>query len=207
MKPRSSESRWSRSAIPIPILTIPDGKQGTQEYQLALQALKKYVSHQCNYLTKPEGYDLELKSNPFDAQKIREIIDGENREMVNAALANFLELGQSGSGSYALSFDLSDFFLKGLEFIAGEICDTINTQLIPDLLDLNFSHDEINVELTCSGISDKAGKELADVLSILSRAKVIEPDEKLEESIRKRFGLPDKDEDTMFEDKIDNRAV
>ena len=193
-------------AIPIPTLKIPAGKQNSKEYKLALAALQKYVSHQCNYITVPEGWDLELKTNPFDASKIREVINEENVEIVNAALANFLELGQSGSGSYALSFDLSDFFLGGLEFVAETIAEKINRVLIPNLINLNFVDQEPLVELKVSGISDKAGEEFAKIISGLVKAGVLTADDRLEDSIRKRMGLPERDESSAREMQANSSA-
>lgn len=185
-------------AIPIPILDVPSGEENSAQYRKALEALKKYVSHQCNYLTKPKGWDLTLTPNPFDAEKVRDVINAENVEMVNAALANFLELGQSGSGSYSLSFDLSDFFLGGLEYIADQICETINGQLIPELIAMNFGGAP-KVKLQCSGISDRAGEELSKVLLNLTQAGILKSDDRLEESLRKRFGLPDREESTTIQ--------
>lgn len=186
-------------AIPIPILEIPEGKQGSTEHKTALAAMKKYVSHQCNYLTVPFGWNLTLNNNPFDASKIREVINDENVEIVNAALANFLELGQSGSGSYALSFDLSDFFLGGLEYVAEQIAETINLQLIPNLIALNFPDQKCLVELQASGISDRAGEELSKIILNLVNAGAIKSDDRLEDNLRKRFGLPERDQATTRE--------
>lgn len=186
-------------AIPIPILEIPEGKQGSKEHKTALGSLKKYVSHQCNYLTIPFGWKLELKANPFDASKIRDVINQENVEIVNAALANFLDLGQSGSGSYALSFDLSDFFLGGLEYVAEQICETINQKLIPLMIDLNFPDQKCMVELTCSGISDRAGEELSKVILNLVNAGALKPDDRMEENLRKRYKLTEMDAKTSRE--------
>ena len=183
-------------AIPIPILKVPEGKQGSKEYKKALDSMKRYVSHQCNYLTIPYGWELELKNNPFDASKVREVVDKENIEIVNAALANFLELGQSGSGSYALSFDLSDFFLGGLEYVAEQICETINQQLIPALIKLNFPDQDTLVQLECSGISDRAGEEFSKIILNLVNAGAIKPDDRLEEHLRKRYRMPERDETT-----------
>lgn len=186
-------------AIPIPILEIPEGKQNSKEYKAALRAMKKYVSHQCNYLTVPFGWKITLQNNPFDASKIREVINAENVEIVNAALANFLELGQSGSGSYALSFDLSDFFLGGLEYVAEQIAETINLVLIPNLIALNFPDQKPMVELKVSGISDRAGEEFSKIIMNLINSGAIKADDRLEEHLRKRYGLPEQDETTSRE--------
>lgn len=183
-------------AIPIPTLEVPAGKEQSEEYKRAKDSLRAYVSNRCNYLTVPAGWKLDLTTNTFDAQKIRDVIDGENVEIVNAALANFLELGQSGSGSYSLGTDLSDFFLGGLEYVADQITETINRTLIPTLVKLNFPDGKVRVQLKHSGIRDKAGKELADVVTGLVREGVIESDDRLERSLRKRFNLPEKDKES-----------
>jgi len=181
-------------AIPIPTLSVPAGKEQSQEYKKAKQALQSYVSHRCNYLMIPAGWDLDLTTNTFDAEKIRKVINDENVEIVNAALANFLELGQSGSGSYALGTDLSDFFLGGLEYIADQITDVINNVLIPKLVKLNFPDGIVRCELRHSGIRDKAGEELSKIVTELTNAGVIIADDRLEESMRKRFKLPEREE-------------
>lgn len=180
-------------AMGIPTLEIPSGQENTEQYQKALDALRKYVSGKAAYLTRPKGWELTITANPFDAQKIRAVVNEENVEIVNSALANFLELGQSGSGSYSLSFDLSDFFLGGLEHVAGIICEEVNQGLIKDLVMMNFGTSPM-VELKCSGISDKAGEELSKVIFNLTQVGHLTPDDKLEDSLRKRFGLPNRDE-------------
>ena len=183
-------------AIPIPVLEVPEGKQNSTEYKKAKESLKRYVSHQCNYIIVPFGWNMKLTTNSFDASKIREVINDENVEIVNSALANFLELGQSGSGSYSLSFDLSDFFLGGLEYVAEQIAETFNQKLIPDLIKLNFPSGKCLVELSAKGISDRAGEELAKIVDMLVKSNVITADDRLEESLRRRFGLPERDETT-----------
>lgn len=183
-------------AIPTPILTVPEGKETSPEYSVAVNVMKKYITHEQQFITKPSDWGIDfLKNDGFDASKIRASIDKENTEMVNAFLANFLDLGQSGSGSYALSFDLSDFFLSSIEHIALLICEEINRCLIPRMVKLNFGPQQEYPRLTVSGITDKAGKEFSEIMKNLIEAKVIIPDDRLEESIRDRYGLPYKSEE------------
>ena len=178
-------------AVPTPILTVPDGLEGTDQFNQGVNVLKRYLTHEQNYITKPEGWELELSLNSFDPSRIQGSVDAENTEMVNAFMANFLQLGQSGSGSYALSFDLSDFFLGGIEHIAELVCEVFNDGPIKELIDLNWGPQENYPKLFCSGISDKAGKELADTLKVLADGNFIKPDDKLEKHIRNRYNLPE----------------
>ena len=175
--------------MPTPIATIPQGKQASTQYSKLITALEKYTTHQSNYLIKPEGFDIDLRTNTYDPSKVETSIDNEDKRMVKAFLANFLELGMSGTGAYALSNDLSDFFLTGLQFLADEIAMQINKNLIPQLVKMNFGPRDKYPKLKFSGISDKAGKELSEILSILSNAQVITPDDNLEKHMRKRLGI------------------
>jgi len=178
-------------AVPTPTVEVPIGKDGTEEYANLIQTLEAYVNHESNYLIHPQGWNITLNNNTYDPQKVEVSIDNEDKRMVKAFLANFLELGMSSSGSYALSNDLSDFFLSGIEYIANHIAETINEKVIKPLIILNFGEQEIYPKLKFEGISDKAGRELADVLSILTGQKIITPDDKLEVSLRKRYRLPE----------------
>ncbi len=178
-------------AVPTPILTVPKGLQDSTQFNNAVEILQKYISHQTNYLTIPEGWKLDIQGNDYDPAKVQTAIDSENKEMVNAFMANFLLLGQSGSGSYALSTDLSDFFLGGIVHIADLICEEFNDQIIPELIKLNFGPQPAYPKMKCSGIIDKAGKELSEVLKTFVDTKVIIPDDPLEKSMRKRYGFPE----------------
>ena len=54
---------------------------------------------------------------------------------------------------------------------------------------MNFGPRDKYPCLKFSGISDKAGKELADILNILTTAQIITPDDNLEKHLRKRIGV------------------
>lgn len=181
-----------KAAVPTPIGKYPAGAENSKQYLNFVNVLKAYTTHQANYITIPEGWSIELNNNTFDPQKVEISIDNEDKRMVKAFLANFLELGMNGSGAYALSNDLSDFFLGGIEHIAGLICEGINQDLIPNLVKMNRGPRETYPVLKASGISDKAGKELAEVLEILVRAGLLDKDDLLVEHVRRRFNLPKK---------------
>lgn len=181
-------------AIPTPTAEVPDGKQGTPQFANLVKALKAYTSHQKNYLTYPSGWKIDLKgNNGFDPKKIEFSVDCEDKRMAKTFLATFLELGLHGSGSHALSSNLSDFFLSGLEFLGKEVCNKMNG-LIKDMIILNKGPRKAYPIMKCTGISDKAGKELADVLKSLGDGKYIIPDNDLEDFLRNRYQLTPRSE-------------
>lgn len=178
-------------AIPTPIVTVPSGKEGTEQFNNMIEVLEAYVTAQSNYLTIPEGWEINLNTNTYDPEKVEASINAEDSRMVRAFLANFLSLGQADSGgAYALSNDLSDFFLSSIEQLATEIESVINRSLIEKLILVNRGPREKYPILKHSGISDKAGVELANVLKSLFDGRYIVPDDQLEDHLRLRYNLP-----------------
>ncbi len=177
-------------AVPTPILKFAQGSQNDEQFNYVLEALEVYTSGQSNYLTIPHGYELELNGNKYEPDKVEASIDKEDARMSKAFLANFLELGMSGTGAYALSNDLSDFFLSGITHIADEVVGVFNRHLIPELVKMNRGPRSDYPKLKHGGISDKAGKELAEIIKLYIDGGVIVPDDQLEETMRRRHNLP-----------------
>ena len=184
-----------KTAVPTPKAKIPTGQQTSEQYANLIATLEAYTSHQQNYITYPEGWDINFDQTKFDASGVKSAIEFEDAQMVFSFLANFLNLGQSGAGSFALSVDLSDFFLAGIEHVADIVTEKFNRQIIPDLIKLNFGPQENYPKLKCSGISDKPGGELGKLLKDLAESKYITPDDRLEKHLRKRIGLPEVSEE------------
>lgn len=186
-------------AVGTPVATVPAGKETGEDMDNLKKLLQAFTSHEMAFLTIPEGWKIEILRGEFDPSKIKEVIVLENTEMINSIGANFLALGMSGSGgAYALSGDLSDFFLKGIVCIGDNVCDSTNRGVIEDLVKMNYGPQAGYPKLKISGINDKAGKELADALDkLISNSKAIKPDAPLEDHLRKLYQLPKKDESTQ----------
>lgn len=184
-------------AIPIPILEVPEGKENSQEYKNAIAALKKFTSNQSNYITFPQGWKLDIKTTVFEAEKIRNTIEFENKEMVNSILASFLILGQGGaSGNRALGDTLSDFFGQTLTYVADHIVEQIHEKVFKPLIKMNFGDRKLLVELRCDGLQEKADKTWAEMISALISGGSVKYDRQLEEYIREKFKLPKIDDET-----------
>ncbi len=177
-------------AIPTPLAEIPENKQNSTQYTNLIASLQSYLTHQNNYLTYPAGWKITLNTNVYDPSKVEASIDCEDKRMVKAFLANFLELGMGTTGSYAMSNNLSDFFLSGLDHIAAKIEGPINQFLIPQLIMMNRGQRSNYPKLKHSGVSDKAGKELAEILKFTGDTQFIIPDDATEDHLRKRYKLP-----------------
>ncbi len=178
-------------AVPTPVVEVPAGKESSPEFETLKECLEAYISHENAYLTIPFGWKLILNNSTYDPQKVEISIDNEDKRMTKAFLANFLELGMNGFGSQSLSLDLSDFFTGSIDQLAKNFSDKINQQLIPSIIQMNRPQRPGYPKLKHSGISDKAGKEFADVINGFVQQGVLSTDDVLESHVRKRFALPE----------------
>lgn len=183
-----------KNAIGTPIGTIPKGKNDAAQENAFKEVLGNFTGNESAFITKPEGWQIDIIKNDFDPSKVKDIIVMENTEMINSLVANFLALGTSGGGgSFALGTDLSDFFLTGIQNYANLIAGVWNRKLIPNLIKLNFGPQLAYPKLKASNINDKAGKELAEIIGSLLEKKGITADDKLESFLRKSYNLPAQD--------------
>src|ERR1035437_8526505 len=189
-----------KNAIGTPVGTIPAGKQDPEQLAKFKEVLESFTTHESAYMTIPSGWAVTILQNSFDPAKLKEAILMENTEMINSVVANFLALGTNGGGgAFALGSELSKFFLSGIQIYANIISGVWNRKLIPDLIKLNFGPQDAYPKLKASGINDESGKELAEVLMLLTKAQGIKPDLKLEEYLRKMYSLPKVDPTTTRE--------
>lgn len=187
-----------RAATGVPVGVIPQGQLNSSSETKIQDSLSRFVAHERQYMTIPEGYKVEDFKIQHDAEKVDKAIRREDQGMAKSFLANFMELGlNSVSGSWALGADLSDIFLSGIELYAEAVTDSINTKLIPMLIRVNFGEQKTYPKLRIEGINDKAGKEFVEILKILKENGLLQITDQLKEVIHKRYNLPDFDKDII----------
>ena len=180
-----------RNAIGVPKGTVPASNENSDAADEFEKTLQNFTSHELNYLMVSEGWDVDEFKLNFTADKIQEIIDKEDVAMTKSFLANFMELGLNGTGSFALGSDLSDIFLGGIEYYAKKISQEIN-KLIVKLVDMKFGKRAKYPKLVFIGINDKAGKEYAEIIAILAEKGYVDPEDiRLRSFIHKKFNLPE----------------
>jgi len=186
-----------RGATGVPVGMIPQGLINSPSQTVLEDSLSRLVAHERQYMLVPEGMKVDSLKIEHDAEKVQKAIEAENIGMTKSFLANFMELGLSGSGSWALGKDLSDIFLSGIEVYANAVKSPINSKLIPWLVRLNFGEQRKYPQLKIEGINDKAGKEFAEVLQLLKQNGLIQVTDRLKEVVHKKYKLPDFDRDII----------
>lgn len=189
-----------KNAIGTPMAEVPAGKEKGDEFKKLKEVLAAYTTHESAYITFPAGWNIKIEKGEFDGEKLKELITLENTEMVNAVMANFLALGMNGGGgAFALGSDLSDIFLSSIQTYGNFAAGVINRQLIPSLIRMKYGPQRAYPSLQVSGINDKAGKELAEILATGIDKKIIKPDDELDSFFRKAYRLPNADPSTVRE--------
>ncbi len=181
-------------AVPTAVLTVPEGTEGKPEMAAAKKALQCYTSGSTNYLILPKGFELTFNNVSVDVEKIRSAINAENQEMVNSILASFLLLGQNGAGSLALSGTLSDFFTQTVQYIADHISEQFERKIFKPIVQMNFGHNKVLVELKCDGLEHRATDTWSTMVNGFISSGAIKTDDDLEKTLREKLKLPPKKE-------------
>ncbi len=87
----------------------------------------------------PDGYELDFPDISGNSPDVLPLIQHHDAQMAKSILAQVLDVGVEGrTGSFNLSETHLDIFITNLELISSAIASTINTTLIPKLIDWNF---------------------------------------------------------------------
>lgn len=126
-----------------------------------------------------------------------QIIERHEKRMAMVGLAQFIHLGMGQYGSQSLATVTQDFFHLAVGAWADSVRDTFNRFAVMPLLQLNRMDTREPVLIDHGAVSPPNLAEIADYINKTVGAKVIEPDDQLEASIRRLAGFPEKDPETV----------
>lgn len=125
------------------------------------------------------------------------IVQRHQRNIARSALADFIMLGDQ-RGSYALSKDKSELFLRACESYLNQIASTINRFLVPRLWNLNGFDMDLMPELKPGRVAPVDLAELGTYIQQLSAAGApLFPDPALQEYLHDVGGLPEPSPDAV----------
>lgn len=188
-----------RAGIGIPKIKLPDGFTD-DDYENAKKVGENLRGHEKAYVIYKDGWEVEMMDMKSGTNKsAKEMLEHHTREILKSVLVQFIDLGSSNTGSYALAKDQSKLFLIALDAIGKQIEDVIN-QEIKKLVDYNWNVEDYP-KLTHSDLGIKDVEELSNAIQKLSLAGVITSDPHLEDYMRKVLKLPEKPEELRAEQK------
>lgn len=146
-------------------------------------------THERSYLALPDTYDFELKGVSGQLHNIIGSIEHHDNQIGRSILAQFLGLGSSKIGSYALSADQSGFFLMALRATGKNVCATMNRHAIKQMVDYNWDV-KAYPQLTVSGLEHRDLGAYAKAITDVVNAGLIKRDDSIEDELRKFLHLP-----------------
>lgn len=186
--------RHERQSVGIPVIYLPDNATPEDKAE-AFQIVTNIRSTEQSGIVMPgpksAGWEFEFAdTKASQSTNLFESIKHHNREIAKNILAQFLELGDTQSGSKALSEDQSDLFLLSLGAVAKQIADTINRFIIPELVNYNFDNVTNFPKLKFEKLGSVDYQKIATILSTLAGSEILKPDEDLEDYVRELLDLP-----------------
>ena len=179
-----------RLGIGIPMISLPDGYTD-DDFDAAETMGQNFRGNEKAYVVKKAGWEIEMMD--LKNSGVRDpmpMLEHHTREILKSVLAQFLDLGSTKVGSFALSKDQSEMFLNSLDASAKVIEEVINDE-IQKLVDYNWTVEEYP-KLTHADLGSVDTKELADSIQTLTLAGVIKADDELEDYMRRLLKLPEK---------------
>lgn len=191
--------RHERQSVGIPVIYLPSTASPEDKAEAQRIVANIRASEQTGVVMpwpKEDGWLFEFADMKAGQNtNLFESIKHHNREIAKNILAQFLELGDTESGSKALSEDQSDLFLLSLVAVANQIKDTINRFLIPELVDYNFDGVKEYPKITFEKLGSVDYEKIANILSSLASGELITKDEDLEDYLRTKMNLPARKKD------------
>lgn len=143
-----------------------------------------------------DGWKLELlHGNTGKAIDTNAVIERYDKRIATTVLADFVMLGQQSVGSFALASSKTKIFALAVGTYLDVICDVFNSQGIPRLIDLNgkaFSQITDYPHMAHGDIEDKDLAVFGEFLQRVSASGILQPDEQIEDYVRRVAGLPNR---------------
>ncbi|NQD39981.1 phage portal protein family protein [Glutamicibacter halophytocola] len=152
------------------------------------------------FIEEPAGWDINFMDMQGSSLKeIHPSIDKHERQIFVNVLAQFLNIGASGSsGTRSTSEDHHELLNQSVQAILDYIKDTMG-YVVKTLVDLNFNVDKYPT-VGSSDIDQGNIEVLADALNKFTNAGLITPTEEDEAHVRNLLGLPERTEESVDKD-------
>lgn len=185
-----------RGTMGVPVAKIPD--QFSDELAaVARQTVETIRTDEQVGVVLPVDVEFSIEHWEINGPAINAAIDYHNRQMLLAQLAQFLVLGSTNVGSYALSSDQSDLFQMCVNAKANYFAEVLNLEPgLAQLVYLNFPNigNKDLPRLEHGDIGQRSLDKLGRTLMALGQWGFLTPDDATEDRLRQMLDLPEREE-------------
>lgn len=172
-------------------------RQVAQEFKRLIKSIKR-DTHEGIILPSSRDqsgnllFDIKLLSTGGSRQfDTVNVIERYNKSIATSVLADFIFLGQSAVGSFALSSDKTALFATAIGAYTHCIAEVFNRHLLPRLWRLNGFDFEVMPSIEAGDLEKPDLMALGDFVSKMTASgATMFPDRELENHLRKMAGLP-----------------
>jgi len=185
--------RWG---VGFPLLKVKTSLSESKKSEVE-EWLGDITSGRQTYAVIPDEWDFELVSGAM--AEVQAAIDHHDRQLVKMVLADFLNVGSTSTGSFAMVEKKINFFEQSLEHEAREVVEEYNKH-IEELVKINFGESAKIPFLEVNKIKNENLKEMAETLKTLADSGFLDSGENDVRWTRDFFGLPEESRDTKVGD-------
>ena len=156
---------YTVAALPPRVGTIPQGVTNSTEIEAFRTNLSSLGLNTA--ITVPEHWTVETLQLNRSFADFMPLINHHDFMMAISVLAQFLRLGQTGVGAFALSSDQSDVFVTAMQHFLDDIASVVTSYLLPDIIDLNFGNQKYPI-FQFETLSDKATNLIREMFGKLA---------------------------------------
>ena len=202
-----------RDLAGLPVMHAPEGldiwdpnNQDALGIRTELESMVRRIRRdETEGVVLPHGFELELLSSGGTRQfDTNAIINRYDTRIAMTVLADFIFLGHSETGSWALSSDKTELFAMAIGAFLDIICETFNSQGIPALIDINGEHFKGITDypkMTHGDIEDTDITKVSTFVKDMIGIGILVPDNGLEDYIRQVGNLPERTTDDRTVDQ------
>lgn len=184
-----------RGYMGIPIASVPT-EYTDRQIQAAQQIVQTLRVDEQAGVVKTEDIALQVLHNALNGTEMDNAIHYHNRQMLMAALAQFLDLGAGGTGTYALSSDQSELFLYAITAKANYVSDVLNHDPgVAQLIRFNYPNvtPDHYPKVQHGDIGQRSLDKLGRSLMALGAYGFLTPDDQTEDRLRQMLDLPERE--------------
>ena len=179
-----------RNSLGVPVIVLPAGFS-KEDHDAAVNFVTQLAAHERTGVVLPNGTTFEITGIKGALKDLNPSIQHHNEQISIQALAMFMNLGRTATGSRSLGRDQSKFFMLSLQNVANKIAELISHTTIRRLVYYNFGLDAPCPRLVAANVQARALEDIVDALTRFAEAGLVVSDRGLRARIREDLALPE----------------
>jgi len=198
---------FERSALGIPHIKMSrDYETNEIEKAALIAAVKGLQAHKTCYILTYDDINIDMLKIDFDAEKADKMIDKRSTRMLMTILADFLMLGHTNSGSWAMHNGKKSMFLMSLIYYINIYVSMLD-RLMKRITIMNWGTMEYYPYFSVTGVKEESLKAEAEVAGLLVEKGIISKGQSLEDFFRQRANYPEMTEEEKEAKEAGKEAI